>query len=179
MVLFGVSSPLSRTSQSQSQYSNHPISIGEQRSSVECDALRERAVASEKLVTQLMEKQNKLEQEKDELLMDKIVTDQERDALVEELEHYKTNELRMKQQIADMTKAKDAQIAALRETEKILIEQVQSQNAELMDKLNRMAADDDHKENEDEMNEMIRCHEIERTKLKEELKRVRDTEKAL
>ena len=136
-------------------------------------------VLYKKLVTQLMVKWTQMEKERDDLLLEKIVTDQERDVLLEQLEQYRANEMRLKAQIEEMTTAKDGQIAALKENEEALIEQVERQNAELMDKLNRMASHDEKVVNEDEMDEMIRVHEVERAKLKEELRRVRDNEKAL
>ena len=80
--------------------------------------------------------------------------------------------MRLKAQIGDLTTAKDAQIAALKENEVALIEQIQRQNAELMDKLNRMASHDEKVMNDDEMHDVIRVHEVERAKLKEELRRV-------
>merc|ERR1712008_274349 len=97
-----------------------------------------------------------------------IVTEQERDALMEQLSTYQANELRLKLQIEEMTAAKDAQIAALKESEVALDEQVQSLNAELMDKLNRMASGLEEKVlSEEEMEELVRVHENERAKLKE------------
>ena len=134
---------------------------------MECDVPKDRAVASRKLVVVAQ-----MEKEKDELPLEKIVTDQERDALLEQLEQYRANEMRLKAQIEEMTTAKDAQIAALKENEVALIEQIQRQNAELMHKLNLMASDDVTVVNEDEMHELIQVHEVERTKLKKELMRV-------
>merc|ERR1719273_3030757 len=86
--------------------------IDDKRVCAECDVLKDHAVEKEKLVIE-----TQMEQETDELPLEKIVTDQERDALMEQLEQYRANEMRLKAQIEDLTASKDAQIAALKENE--------------------------------------------------------------